>query len=241
YIEIAPHALAGHGAAVGKPEDMVVMGDAGGVETPPQQQRELRLEEAGGKPGTAPVGARCRVSRLEGKAHRLDAEFGRELDEDALHDRVKMEVVMRVDMVERQAGAAEGVELRANLGGGLAPRLTIAEDADAGCHGILGELAAAIDESRDLAGRKDGGAVDQHEMEADAEPRQTLGARHRIRRRGARHHEARRSEDAAGMARLDRLVHRLVEAEIIRRDDELLQKTCSRQTKRTAQRREAAA
>src|SRR5439155_4952098 len=59
-------------------------------------------------------------------------------------------------------------------------------------------------------------------MKPDAKPRQTLGALDRIRRRGTRHHEARRGENAAAMRSFDRLVDGQREPEIVGGDDEPL-------------------
>ena len=75
-------------------------------------------------------------------------------------------------------------------------------------------------------------ALDQHEVQADAQARQAAGAPDRVGGGGLRHHEARGGEDAVAVRRLDGLVDLGREPEIVGRDDEALQAATSRRSRR---------
>ena len=81
-------------------------------------------------------------------------------------------------------------------------------------------MPGGINEPADLAGRQHRVAVDQYQMQPDLEARQTAGARHRIRCRRRRDHQAGAAEDAVAAGLFDRLVDRNVAAEIVSRDDQ---------------------
>jgi len=63
-------------------------------------------------------------------------------------------------------------------------------------------------------------SLDEDEMQADAQSRQTPCPRHRIVRRRRSNHEAGTGQHAIAMRGFDRLVDRRVESEIVSADDE---------------------
>jgi len=125
-------------------------------------------------------------------------------------------------VIEWQAGCGEGGELRLDLLRQLAPHAWPQEGDARGDH-IVAKTAISADETRHAIGWQHRPAIDQHEMEADAEAWQPAGPRHGVVHRRARDHQARRAQYAFAMRLLDRLVDRDVRAEIIGGDDQLLQ------------------
>ncbi len=105
--------------------------------------------------------------------------------------RMKVHVLMGVDVVERQAGCAEGFELRPDLGRELTANPRKHEKSDTGAGHISVELAVVADELLDLDLRQNGMPVDQVQVQADAEFGQSTGAGHRIGSRRAADHQAR--------------------------------------------------
>ena len=65
------------------------------------------------------------------------------------------------------------------------------------------EVSGRVDEIGQLLRRQHRPAVDQHEMQPDAQARQAPRARDRVRRGGAGDHQACRREDAAGVRGFD--------------------------------------
>ncbi len=131
-------------------------------------------------------------------------------------------MLVRVDVIERQPGRGEGGELRRDLGRELAARRRQEEHRRAGRRHIVAKAAASVDEAGNLLGRQDRRAVDEDEVEADAEVGQALGPRHRVGGGGRADHQAGGGQDAARVGDLDRLVDRDVVAEVVGGDDEAL-------------------
>ncbi len=78
-------------------------------------------------------------------------------------------MLVRVDMVQRQPGRGEGVELRADLGGQLAPHMRQEEEAAAVRRHGRAEAALRIDQRRDPRPRQRGGPVSQYHVQAHAQ------------------------------------------------------------------------
>ena len=70
--------------------------------------------------------------------------------------------------------------------------------------------------------------VDKHQMQADAQIRQTTGARHGVSRGGGADHQARGRQNAAPVRFLDGFVDGGIEPEIVRADDQASQLAISR-------------
>ena len=71
------------------------------------------------------------------------------------------------------------------------------------------------------AGRQHRLSFHQHQMQADAQRRHRLGARHGVGGGGARHHQAGGGQNAVAMGAFDRLIDFDGGAEIVGGDDEL--------------------
>ncbi len=168
-------------------------------------------------------GAAQRPDRFRWHPHRLDAEVAADLDDQSGDRRVEVHVLVRVDMVEREAGRAKGRELRANFGRQLAADLRQKEKTHASAHHIAVELAAAPHQTGNFGRRQQRAAVDQIQMQPDMQIGQAAGARHRVRRFRRADHQARGRQNAVPMRLFDRRVDRAVEPEIVGANDELLQ------------------
>src|SRR5207302_11045870 len=79
-----------------------------------------------------------------------------------------MHMLVRVDMVEREPGGVEPLELGADLGGEPAARAGPKKKAQSGAQGIVGEPAVAAHETPELIPRQRPHAVDQHKVQPDA-------------------------------------------------------------------------
>src|SRR6185369_6993924 len=134
---------------------------------------------------------------------------------------MKMEMLVRVDVIEREAGCAVGFELGFDLGAELPPYLSPQRDVETEPRHVGAEISFRIDQTRHAVGRQHGRAFDQHDMQADAQPRQLPRARDRVLGGGTCHHEACGGEDAVLMRDLDGLVDLGREPEIVGGDDQL--------------------
>ncbi len=143
-------------------------------------------------------------------------------DHQAGDGRVQMEVLVGIDVVERQAGAREGVELRLDLGRELALNARPEEHVGAAQRHVGAEQPVPADEIGHSRGRQHRRGLDEGEMQPDAQARQPLGAGDGVGTGRRSHHQARGGEDALRMGQLDRLVDLASEAEIVGGDDEVL-------------------
>ena len=80
-----------------------------------------------------------------------------------------MHVLMRVDMVEHEAGGAKRLELGADFRREPAPRSGHQKEPQAGAQLMVIELAIPTHQSAEPLRRQYRAAVDQHEVEADAQ------------------------------------------------------------------------
>jgi hypothetical protein len=138
-----------------------------------------------------------------------------------------MHVLVRVDVVERQTGRAKGFELGADFAGELLPDGGPQRDAKRSAAETAVEFAVGAHETPARLGRERA-PVDENEMQADGESRQTPRPGRGIGRGGRPDHQARRRQNAAAMGLFDGLVDGGVAAEIIRADDQMLQLAISR-------------
>src|SRR6185437_8190293 len=100
-----------------------------------------------------------------------DAEFFRKAKQNIAHRWMEMKMMMRVDVIEPQAGGAERFELRADFGGDLAPRSRAEKNPSAEHGEVVGKTARRIDQTGQLLRRQHRPAVNQDEMEPDAQVR----------------------------------------------------------------------
>ena len=147
--------------------------------------------------------------------------------------RVKVEVLMRIDVVEWQPGRGEGGELRFDLGGELAPGRRQEEHRRAGERHVVAKTTVGVDEAGNLPRRQGRRPVDEGQVEPDPKVRQPLRPRHRVGHRRAADHQAGGRKDAVAVGDLDRLVDRDVVAEVVGGDDESLQTASFRRRRKS--------
>ena len=150
----------------------------------------------------------------DGMARRLPHDF-------AGNDGVQLEVPVRIDVVERQAGRPEGGELRRNLARGLPPGGRAEEYARALLRRAGTEAAVGADEVCHHRRRERRCPLEQVDVQPNAQAGETARALHGVGRGGPRNHQAGRRQDARAVRVLDRLVHFVREAEIVGGNDQL--------------------
>ena len=110
-----------------------------------------------------------------------------------------MHVQVAVDVVERQAGGAEGFELRVHFRAQLFAQVALDEIAKTDANRAVAELAARVDEAGDFFRRQRGMPHQQSQMQANPEiwilfrERDGFGAGRFV------HHQAGGGEDAFAM------------------------------------------
>jgi hypothetical protein len=141
---------------------------------------------------------------------------------------VQVKMFVRVDVVESKTGRCKGFELRLDLRCNLTTYRCAQPYRRAERGHVGAKHSVSRDEIRDLAGRKQRSAVDEHQMQAHAEPGQSFCAHHRVARGGAAHHQARGAQYTRAVPRLDGFVDFKRGAEIIGRDDQMAVTTAVR-------------
>ncbi len=131
-----------------------------------------------------------------------------------------MHMLVRVDMVEREPGGVEPLELGADLGGEPAARAGPKKKAQSGAQGIVVEPAVAAHETPELIRRQRRRAVDQHKVQPDAQRAEATCPCDRIRRGRRADHQAGARQNAVAMRLLDRVVGCDIAAEIVSRNDQ---------------------
>ena len=132
-------------------------------------------------------------------------------------------MLVRGDMIELEAGRAEGLELSADFRPHLPAHMGQKKHGRAGERHIRPKPAATVHEIRDRRRRQHRIGVDQRQMQPDSKPRQATRELHRPGRRRRSNHQARCGENTFNMRALDRLVDLVGETEIIGRDDQIFQ------------------
>ncbi len=138
-------------------------------------------------------------------------------------NRMKVIVLMDIDVIQRQPGCAKSGELRFNFSAHLTPGGAADREVEAEARKVRAQSPGAIDEIGNLRRRQSGPSVGQSKMKSDAQARHRSSAPHRVLDRAARRHQTGRGEDSLLVRDLDRLVHFARQAEIVRCDDETAQ------------------
>ena len=225
------HAPLGHGAGPRQSEHAIRRRQTLPANSPAEQSGPRRRERpaAGCGPG---LDASQHLRRFGRHAHRAHAVAFPDVEHLPAHRRVQMEVMVRIDMVERQTGRLEGFELCLDFRGELPARAGSDEDVDARPHQIASQSPMAVDEIRDAFGRQHRPSVDEHQVQPNTKRRQTTRACQRVVDSSASHHQACRREDARCVRELDAFVDLRRQAEIVGRDDQRLQCATSRRSRR---------
>ena len=97
---------------------------------------------------------------------------------------------------------------------------------------VAAQTSVGIDEVRNAFRRQHGRAIDEHQVQADAERRQAARASDGVADCNAAHHQTRGRQDALRVREFDGLIDLGRRAEIVGRDDECFQCTASRRSRR---------
>ncbi len=125
-----------------------------------------------------------------------------------------------VGVVEREFRRGEALELRANLRGELRANPRAEEEAHAGAHEVVRKRAVALEQIGDAFRRKHRAAVDEYDVQADREARQTVRAPDGIGGGRRTNHEARGAEGAIAVCPLDSLIDFGRRAKIVGSEDQ---------------------
>jgi hypothetical protein len=143
-----------------------------------------------------------------------------------------VEMMVGIDVVERQTGCPKGRELRLDFRRKLRSHLGAQDDVKPEPEHVRAQLTPCVDKVRYSLPRQHRPAIDEHEVQADPERRQTARTFNGVVDRCAVYHQACRRQDAARMCELDRRVDLWRDAEIIGRDDQRLQCALSLRSRR---------
>ena len=146
--------------------------------------------------------------------------------------RMKVKMLVRVDVVERESGRTIGFELCLDFRSDLSARRRTHEYIESETYHIAAEVPSLIDKIRQAFRRQDRPAFHQHEVKADAQSRQTARALNCIRCRGCAYHEACGRQDAARVRGFDGLIDFGRKPEVVGRDDNMFQSAGSRRSRK---------
>jgi len=165
---------------------------------------------------------------FEGHPHGRHAKIAPDFDYHPCDRRMHMHVLVGVHVVEKQAGRAKCLELRANLHRDLTTNLRQSKKPNAGAAHIRIETTVPAHQTRDFGARKRRKPINEHQMQANPQVRQATGARDGVSRGGRADHKARGRQNAAPVRFLDSFVDGGVEPEIVGADDQASQLAISR-------------
>ena len=154
--------------------------------------RGQAAQQRGEGPERAGCGARSRVhgadqrGRLPGDADGADAGVARRAEGHGGDDGVKVEVLVGVQVVASEAGRAERLDLRRDLGPQLRPRFCRRRQRGAQPRHVVAETPVAPNQRRDALGREHGRAIREREVQAHREAGVAPRDLHRLRRRALR-------------------------------------------------------
>jgi len=147
--------------------------------------------------------------------HRSQPEGPADADHQPPDGRMQMHVLVCVRVIEPKSRLRIGRELRLYLGRELLPHPGLGKIPDPQPCLIRRKPSARIDEIGNPRLRQNRRPFDHHQMQPDPQPGQSPRPPHRIRRRRAGHHQARRPQHPLPIGALDRLVHPFGKPEII--------------------------
>ena len=147
------------------------------------------------------------------------------------HRRMKVEVLVSVDVVESKPRCLIGPKLRFDLRPDLRlnrwPRAHLKTEP----REVRAQMPGCVNEIGQSFGRQRRPAVDEHQMQTDAQTGETARARDCVRRGSGGDHQACRREDALFMRQFHGGIDLGRKPKIVGRDDEVLQSATSRSRK----------
>ena len=166
--------------------------------------------------------------RFDRDAQRLHAVTLSDADNCSGNERVQVEVPVGIDVIERQPRGAVGIELRGDFHSHLPPERRTKGNLRPIDGKIIAQPSAVADKSRNICRIDRRLAIDQNDVQPDAQVRQAPRSLDCVGCGRAADHQARSAEYAAAVRFLDGGVNRLAQPEIVRRDDQAIQCASSR-------------
>ena len=162
----------------------------------------------------------CRLERRPHGAHTVSPPYPENRSSDG---RMKVEMLVGVDVVERKPGGLISPELRLDFGRELFAMPGTEEEADAGLRHVVVKPAAGIHQIGNPLRRQNRAAIHQDEMQADTKSWQLLGPGDGIAGGRRPDHQAGRRQNAVPVCLLDGEIDFRRSAEIVGGDDQRLQ------------------
>lgn len=172
---------------------------------------------------------RCRLAR---NPQRGRAVFDAGPHDLRCHQRMDMKMLVRIHVVEDEAGTPEGRKLGGDLLAKLAPGRGAQGERKGEPDHVAAQPARLVEQGRDFPWRRGRNAFQQGKMQANAQIRQPFGESNRARGRRTRHHQACRRQHAFAMRKFDSLVDLGGMPEVIGGDDETVQYCTSRRSRK---------
>jgi hypothetical protein len=120
---------------------------------------------------------------LYGDPESLHAELPPDLEDLACNDRMQLEMLVDIDMIEPKAGSAVGLELRPDLTRHLPLQAAPQSNLKCHIHHVAAKDAGVIDQTGDRVGRECRPALDEDEVKPDPEALHPLRTGNRVRSR----------------------------------------------------------
>ena len=141
----------------------------------------------------------------------------------ARDQRMQVKVLVSIDVVECKAGCMVGAKLRFDLRQQLRANRRPHTYVEPEPRHVRAQTPGCVDEIGQLFRRQRRRALDQDNVQADAQHRKAARKLNRVRSRGTGDHQACRREDSVLMRQLDGSVDFGREPEIVSRDDKVFQ------------------
>ena len=155
-----------HGARPGKPEDRIGNADAPASEPPAQQPRE-GFRQIGRRRCGVRLRQRQNAPGFDRKPQALHSVLLPDAQNGFGNRRMQVEMLMRVDVIERETGRAIRFELRFDLVFHLTPHVAAEKNRGARARHVVPEIPVRIDQVGDCFGGQDRSAVDEHDVKPD--------------------------------------------------------------------------
>src|SRR5579863_2132916 len=139
---------------------------------------------------------------------------------------MEMEVLVRIHMIELEAGSGEGAVLRTDFRCQLPAHACVQQAAEGVPYHAVAEAPVAPHQVGDLARPQHGPAIGEYQVESDLQLWKSARQGNGLRGRGRAHHEARGTQHTDARSPFHRLVYRWAQAEVIGGDDELALAAC---------------
>ena len=227
----AGDSLLGHRAGPGEAEDLIRCAQASTLD-PRLEQRDPRRRAPIAAMLAAGLYAIQYVHRFRGHPYGAQAVARSDVENLTGDGRVQLKMMVTIDVIEDKPGRLIRRELRGDFCRKLLAHLGAKENIHARPDHALAKTPVCIDKVRNALGWQHRPAVDQNKVQAHAKRGEAPGAGHGIVNGRSAYHQARRGQDAIRVRDLDRLVDLGRQAKVIGGNDERLQCTVPRRSRR---------